>query len=128
MSFLSNADLVQMRADVANMLPDTCVIMASGTAQITSDGAGGWVETPTAATAGTVACRVDPVKTQSGQLMTTVQLQELISVQYRLTVPYDAPLTPNCKVVYAARTYQVVELKIEHSWNVSRRAIMVEMR
>ena len=128
MSFLSSADLAQMRADVAYMLPGTCIIKLVGTAQITVDSAGGWTETPAAATAGTVACRVDPVKTSSSQLMTTQQLQELVGIQYRLTVPYNAPLAPNCQVEYLSRTYQVVELEIDHSWNVSRRAIMVEMR
>lgn len=129
MTFLSPAQLAKMRAQVTNgMLPDTCVIMLAGTAQMVIDDGGGWSEVPTVASAGTVACRVDPIKTNSGQLLTTQQMQELLPVQYRLTVPYDAPLAANCKIVHEGLTYQVLELETDHSWNVSKRAIMVEVR
>lgn len=129
MSFLSADQLAQMRQQVSiGMLPDTCVIMLAGTAQIVIDDGGGFTEVPTAATAGTVACRVDPIGQSSTSVLEEASLQEILPVQYQLTVPYDAPLAPNCKVVTAGRTYQVVKLEIDHSWNVSRRAIMVEVR
>jgi hypothetical protein len=129
MTFLSSTQLAKMRSQVTNgMLPDTCVIMLAGTAQVVIDDGGGFVEVPTPATAGTVACRVDPLGQSTNSALEEASLQEILPVQYQLTTPYDAPLAANCKVVHNGHTYQVVKMDIDHSWNVSRRAIMVEVR
>lgn len=61
-------------------------------------------------------------------MLDEASLQEVIEVVYQLTVPYDAPLAPNCKVVSGGRTYEVVKLDMDHSWRAARRALIVEMR
>lgn len=121
--FLSTDDLAQMRADVERMLPDTAVIKA---VTRTSDGAGGWSESWSPVTGGTVACRLDPM-TKSERWAARAG-QEMLAVQYQLTVPYDAPLAADRQVVVGGSVYEVVQMDVDHSWNVSKRATVREVR
>lgn len=123
MSWISDADLARMRADMTHMLPDSAVIQ---TKSLTSDGAGGWTESWTAA--GTVACRLDPIgRSTSSQIMETLGRESLTGI-YQLTVPYDAPIAPDGQAVINSTTYQFVRLDDAHSWRVSRRAIVEIVR
>jgi len=121
MSVIDAEMLIQMRADVAEMLPDTCVIYTPG---YSPDGAGGGTVTLT--NSGTVACRVDPLKQQ--QQAGVDFGQETMEVGYQLTVPYDASLAPDYQIITWGKTYQVKKLAVDHSWRVSRRAEVVEVR
>jgi hypothetical protein len=118
--FLSVAELAQMRADVANMLPDSAVIYG---ANAVYDGAGGVTETSTAVTGGTVACRVDPIKSKGSNVVID-PAREGLDFEYMITMPYDAPIAANRTIVTGGNTYEVVGLAREHSWNVSRRALV----
>jgi head-tail adaptor len=125
MSFFDAETLAIMRADVARMLPDTCVIEAiSGSVP---NGAGGQADTWAAVSGGTVACRVDPLKTR-GDKIVIQSLREVTELRYQLTVPYDAPITQACRVVHDTHTYQIIQLDADHSENVSKRAIIAEVR
>lgn len=115
---ISDAQLARMRAQVP--LPDTAVI-SSMTA--VADGAGGWTETWAAVSGGTVACRLDPVKGGNSGIVTVPGREGLI-VQYQLTTEYDAPLAVNRRVTIGGDVYEVVQLSDDHSWRVSRRALL----
>lgn len=115
---ISDAQLARMRAQIP--LPDTAVISAM---TAVSDGAGGWTETWATVTGGTVACRLDPIRSSSSGIVTVPGREGLI-VQYQLTTEYDAPLAVNRRVTIGGDTYEVVQLADDHSWNVSRRALL----
>ena len=119
--FLSDAELNEFRVDVAMMLPGTAIISA-GT--VTVDGSGFPVETYAPVAGGTVACRIDPLKSRGDRLREQIG-RETLTEMYQLTVPWDAPIADvNLRVESAGRTYEVVQLDTFHSWNVSRRAIV----
>jgi head-tail adaptor len=119
---LSEAQLARMRAQLNARLPGTAVIQQ---AIRTPDGAGGWSETWTAVTGGTVACRLDPIGVGTVR-ETSIALRETLVVRYRLTVPYDAPLAADFRVVINGKTYEIVQLDDQHSQRVSRRAVVAE--
>lgn len=113
-----------MQGQVEEILPDTCIIQTHTGAK---DSAGRPTQTWTAVTGGTVACRVDPIG--QNQMMGQVDaMREQTEIRYQLTVPHDAPLAANCRVVHDNKTYQILQLDVDHSWNVSLKAIMVERR
>lgn len=124
MSWISDAELSDMRADVANMLFDTAVIKSQTK---TSDNAGGWTTAWTPVSGGTVSCRVDPISRQSDMVALNFG-KETTVVMYQLTVPYDAPLADDRRVTIGSNTYEIVKLDIDHSKNVSRRAFISEVR
>jgi len=112
------ARLARMRAQAAQLMPDTCIIYSS---TVTSDAQGGVTETWTAS--GTVACRMGMI---SARTRTEVQAaREARTLFYQLTVPYDAPLDVFSQVVHAGVTYQVAETHEHESWAVTRRARLV---
>jgi len=120
--FLSAAQLAQMRADVARMLPDTAIIQA---VTLQNDGFGGATETWAAVANGTVACRVDPSTT-----LTQVQLAgvaEGFIQRYQLTMPHDAPLAVGNRVQIANIDYDVRQIDIAKSWEVSTRAVITKV-
>lgn len=114
--------LAQMRADVANMLPDTCVIHAPSTGSVS-----GGRPVKTYAAAGTVACRVDPLKSGVA-LETELANREDTDLMRQLTVPHDTTLLQDYRVVHGGVTYDVIQLDYDHSWNVSVRAKIVEFK
>jgi len=123
MTWLSNDDLIQMRADVSEMLPDTAVISAPSWV---SDSAGGGSQSYTPVTGGTVACRVDPLPKVQMDLL--VAGGEALTVKYVLTLPHDAPMAVDYHVTTGGNTYEIIHMDIDHSWRVSRRAIIAEVR
>ena len=123
--FLDDDQLNSFRADVANMLPGTAVISS---ATVVSDGAGGWSDSYVPVSGGTVACRVDPLGTKASRLAEQVG-RETLQETYQLTVPWDAPLTDvNMQIEITGRTYEVIQLEVYHSWNVSRRGVISIVR
>lgn len=124
MTLISTSDLVWMRAQVAQTLPDTAIIKAVTTV---SDGAGGRTPTWAAVTGGTVSCRIDPLGS-SAAADAVIASQEAITTHYQLTVPHDAPIAQNNQVEINSDVYEVVSLYEDHSWRVSRRAIVSIIR
>lgn len=121
MTAISDRQLARMRDQVAARLPQTATIQRVEQA---SDGAGGWTEQ--VVTVGTAACRLDPLSKQVQiGLATDV---EALTVRYQLTLPYDAALDTNTQVTVEGRTYQVVQMDVDHAWRVSRRAVVSEVR
>jgi head-tail adaptor len=111
---LSSAELTQIRADVATLLPDTANILA-GT--LTPDGAGG--QTVTWGTvAGTIACRLDPVRGREIDIGGQVQA----FYGFVLTLPHGTTITAQHRVEVGGGTFAVVSADPEKSWKASVRA------
>lgn len=121
---LTTTQLERFRANVAQLLPQTAVIQSVANG---SDGAGGWSETWTAVTGGTVNCRLDPLK-RSADEVDVIGEKETMRVMYQCTVPYDAPIVEGNRLVVDGKTYQVVALAIDHAWKVSKRVLIGELR
>jgi hypothetical protein len=116
---LSTSQLATMRSNVTQLLPDSCTIQAK---TVTTDNAGGWTETWDALPDGIVPCRLDPLNTR--RALETFGDREAQVALYQLTVPYDAPIALGRRVVINTHTYEIRQLVGEHSWRVSRRALL----
>lgn len=112
--------LARMRAETAQLLPDSGAIQA---ATNTPDGKGGFTESWS--TIATVACRIDPMPRPVQP--DTIAGREAIKNQRMLTCPWDAPLAVNRRVVIGTETYEIRDLHEDHSWRVSRRAIVTKV-
>ena len=123
-NFMTATELAQLRADFAELMPDTAVIQS---VTLVSDGAGGNTPSWAAVTGGTVACRIDPLNLR-GSRVQLVAIQESLLVSYQGTFPHDAPLAENYRVVTGSNTYEVVQLDVDHSNRACRRAILSEIR
>ncbi len=117
---ISAAQLATMRAQVSELLPDTCVLWSP-----TSGSVVGGRPTPGSANAGTVSCRVDPIA-QRDATESDIAMREDTKRMYQLTVPHDTTIAENYKVVHGSVTYEILQFVNTHSWNVSVRAIIQE--
>lgn len=118
MTLLHNKQLSQMRRQVLSMLPDVAAIQSK---TVVADSAGGWTETWT--TVATYSCRLDPIETTVRDLELFGNAQVLQSL-YQLTLPYDADLDYSHRVVIDNVAYDVLRINVNHSNNVSKRAIV----
>lgn len=114
MTWLSSAELAQMRADVLQLLPDTCSILA---VTYTSDGEGGLTEAWGTAYAN-VACRLDftsGVETNIGGAVNPY-------TRAKISLPYDTVLATTNRIYAGGYTYAITSINNGQSWNVSVRA------
>lgn len=118
---LTAAQLARMRQTLTNMLPQSATLQ---TVTRTSDGMGGWTESLSTGTV--VKCRLDPHSPTAAEALAGDM--ETVAVRYRLTVPYDAPLTAASRVTVDGHTYRVIQVDADHAWRLSRRALVVEVR
>lgn len=124
MTRLSDRHLAKMRAEVNLLLPGTAIIQSNG-GSVNSKGV--YVDSWAAVSSGTVACRLDPLSTSQSSDVALLQGQERQTTYWQLTVPYNAPLNADNRVVIGSTTYSVVSLYDVPSWNVSTRAIVAEV-
>lgn len=110
---LSAGELDAIRADIAQMLPDTCVLY---TQSYIPDGMGGgtigWN------VAGTVACRLDR-KTGYEKLAADAARPY---GEWMLTIPHNATISVDMRVVHGGETYDVVAVNDDKSWRDCIRA------
>lgn len=106
--------LARMRAQVAELLPDSCVISAPG-GSVNSFGE----YVPSMTVQGTVDCRLDPLR-QRGDVVKAAA-QETLVAEYVLTLPYNAPVGADYQFVIGGDTYQLITMADDHSWRVSRK-------
>ena len=114
MSALTTAELTQMRADIATLMPDTCNILSLTT---TSDGQGGYTETWGTATAN-VSCRLDK---RSGREAVSAGAVRTFGT-WVLTLPHNTTITAAYRVEHGSVTYSVVHVDSDKSWIASVRA------
>jgi hypothetical protein len=120
---LTQQELDDFRDDILEMLPDECVISYPGSA--TPDNTGG--RTRPDVIAGTFPCRVDPLNLQRDQSL-LVGLQLKTQFTYKLTTVYAAPLDNGAKVTVGSSQYEVIAFDVDHSLNVSKRAVLSKLR
>lgn len=116
---LNDAELAALRADMLDLMPDSCVIQRP-TATVGSAG----FAAKTYSAVGTTACRLDPLKKQLDKEV--IAMQETTAYYRQLTVPYDTDLRAEDKVVIGTRSYEVRQLDDDHSLRAVRRAVVVE--
>jgi head-tail adaptor len=117
MTMLTAQELADLRGDVLELLPDTCIIQRSsgGTADMYGHVAENWLA------AGTVVCRMDPFwRTITGE----AGAREALRNYHRLTVAYDADLRTGDRVSFSSDIYEIVELHDDHSLRAVRWALM----
>lgn len=106
---LSVRELAQLRADIGELLPDTCDILAITR---TSDGAGGWSET-TSTVASAVPCRLDfpnPGKEVVSNASNTPFKTGTLSMAY------DQTVTTANQILKGGVTYNVIGVNAGQSW------------
>jgi SPP1 family predicted phage head-tail adaptor len=120
---LSQSDLDAMRADVAELLPDTCVIKSDiGT----SDGAGGWTPNWQPVSGGTVTCRVDPMR-KSKRIEVEAERESIVNM-YTVTLPYNAPVDVDQRIEVNGMTLEVREFHSKVSWRVETQVLAAEIK
>lgn len=117
---LTDAQLAKMRATAAALLPQTAAIQAETITQSNGRPVSSW------STVETVAARLDPLSSRD-----QVQLlagAESTLIRYRLSVPYNAGIAPGRRVIIETKTYEIVQLDLDHAERVLRRAIVADIR
>lgn len=114
MSWLTDGELASIRADVAELLPSTCNLLAA-TSQ--SDGMGGFTITWGTAAAN-VSCRLDAYR--GAEQVTAQALQPYHT--FVLTLPHDTTITEHYRVEIGTVTYTVQSVDAVKSWRASVRA------
>lgn len=109
MSLTAN-ELEIMRADLEELLPDTCQIISL---TLTPDGSGGVTSTEGTVTA---SCRKD---TKTGNFVTLDGKVET-GRKEMITLPYDTAIAENDLIVHDSVRYNVVFIT-DGSWMVSKR-------
>lgn len=109
---LSAAELAQIRADIASLLPDTCNILGITR---TSDGAGGWTETAGTVTGGTaVPCRIDFAKGYGKEQISSAALMPYQSGVVSLA--WDKTITVANQIQFGTTVYNVTGVNTDQSW------------
>lgn len=134
MSYLNDAELTVMRADLYTTLPDTGWIDALTT---TSDGSGGYPEIWTAISwtpsrtgvAGTVVpYRLDPLDMRSQiELAASGEAKE---VHYILVVEWDAPISAGTATRFVdknGRSFSIRRIAPDNSYRILKRGVVAEV-
>ena len=117
---LNNTELQRLRDAHTATLNGTCIVRRK--IKVTN-AAGGAADTWE--TIATYPCRVAPERDR--RLSEISAERELMTVYYRLTVPYDADLRADDEVMYDGTTYQVVALWDQHTFRTAKRAVLAKM-
>jgi len=119
---LTAAELASIRADIADLLPDTCIILAVTN---TADGFGGYTAGTAAVAGGTVNCRID------AKIINTLRASESKAAggiqpfhQFILTVPYDTTISTNNQVQKGTEVYNVISVDADKSWKGAVRVVL----
>ena len=120
MSVLSAAELTAIRADIANMLPDTGYILE--VTAYTPDGMGGQTAVYGTATGGTVVYRLDPIRGRESEAGGAVNPFHT----FVLTLEYDVTIAETNRFKAADGTQFAVTSVDEDgkSWKASVRAFV----
>lgn len=114
---LSNRDLETIRKLIGALLPDTCDVQHAST----SVNDAGLITEVWTTVASDVPCRVDPV-TRTDR--TSVYFErEAERVVYQITLPHDANVQRGDRVITGGVTYQIRQLRAEHSLRATTRAL-----
>ncbi len=116
------AKLARMRAEILALLTDTCVLSSPS---YSPNGMGGGTITYTAA--GTVVGRLDNPNKRQDDVIQRVG-KEGLTINYVLTLPYDATIDADWRVTVNGQTYEIIELNADHSMRVVKRAYIARVK
>ena len=111
---LTVKELAQMRADIEDLMPDTCDILSVA---YTADGEGGMAETWGTALAN-VNCRID--YRSGSEKVTSGAIQSYSKAV--LSLPYTTALTTKHRIKLDEYVWSVLSVNEGQSWDVVRRA------
>ena len=114
-TLLSGADMVYLRAEAENLLPDTCDIMER---QISTDGVGGYSEAWSASYQG-IPCRLSEAQYQQREGVQAAR--EGANNVWVLTLPYDQAIGRDDRVLHNAVTYEIIFVNEGRSYDTVRR-------
>ena len=120
MSFLTSAELTQLRSDVTDLLPSTCDIVRR---TVTNDK--GHPSESTATSVNDTPCRIDPASGRD--LDGLVSEQEKGKAYYILSVGWNIDLQDGDQISFDSDTYRVAQLHDDHSARIVRRALIVKV-
>jgi len=108
---LSAAELAQIRADCAQLFPDTCAILGLTR---TSDGAGGWTDSAGTITGGTaVPCRLD-FHNPGKEAMAAGAVQSFKTGV--VSMAWDKTITTANQIQISTDVYNIVGVNTNQSW------------
>lgn len=114
-------ELATMRATAAAALPDTCTIQRDTP---TADGMGG--QTSSWANAATnVPCRYSPDQVADGERELGGKITAVNG--WRFTFAYDADVRPADRIVADSRTFEVLSVDGDRSWQLALVVRCIEM-
>jgi hypothetical protein len=117
--WITDDELAQIREDIAETMPDTCVIKRV-TSSISAEG----YESGTAVAIGTITARIDIFNRQSvGQYA----MLDAARAYYQLTVPYDSTIDDGDTVTIGGADYEVMQAHLGQSKGAVRRALIVRL-
>ena len=120
---LTTAELVDIRKDVDDLLPDTCTIRKVATV---TNNIGSPVRTFTDR-ATSVSCRFDPVESLSlvgEERVSSMKNYIITEGQFHLTLKNGETIEETDQVVHGGVTYDVVHVDDDKSWQASVRVIL----
>lgn len=123
---LTSVELSQLRSDIIELLPDTCIITR---APLPGADATGFAD-PSHVAAGTVICRLDPFnKQRDSNLLGTDfgSFRVATRTWYMLTLEWDADIEDADNISFTDDTYEVLRIFDDHSNRAVRRALVVRM-
>lgn len=115
MSFLTDQELTEIRAEVEKVLPDTCTIQ---TETLTSDGGGGgtvsWTDAATSVACKLVAKTAGVADLEGGRIN--------YHTDWLVRLPYDQSVAVGQRIVIGGDNYEVMSVEDDHSWRALRSA------
>lgn len=118
MTLLTDAEITGMRSTIDDSLPDTATHQ---TVTETADGMGG--HSRAWATVTTYACRLSPM----GALERVLGSRWASVGDWVITLTHDAAVEVDDRLLVSGRTFTIKALPVGRSWELSRRAICVEV-
>lgn len=109
---ITAAELLAMRDDIEDSLPDQAVIKSQ---TWVSDGGGGGSTSLVAG--GTVPCRIAPLMSEEGTTGGRISPDS----EYVVTLPFDAAVTASSVLTINSRNFSVSGMREPRSWEISRR-------
>jgi len=108
-------NLSSMRADIAGLLPETCVLFSP---TFSNDGSGGISSGYT--NAGTVACRRDPLPKKGA--LELMAMAERLMIEYQLTLPYGTTIDAHWRVQFIDGMFELRQLTNQGGYALDIRA------
>lgn len=124
---LSAAELADIRADVEDLLPDTCEIQEM---TITVNSIGEAEKSyATREGASAVDCRLDPITPDLGWevLGGFMDIVKYVG-KWVLTLPHDTTIALDDRIILRSDTYEVDHISDNKSWQASVRCILEKVR